>query len=84
MPICFKIKSRRLNFLKYLLSEPSDSLVKQVLEAQMKHPIPNDCGQTFLKDLGEIESDTNMTKVMCKTKVWKWQNILNQITTTLN
>ena len=49
----------------------------------MKHSTPNDWGQTFLKDLGEIELDMNMTKVMSKTKVWKWQNILNQITTTL-
>ena len=38
MPICFIIKCRRLNFLNYILSEPNDSLVKKVLESQMRHP----------------------------------------------
>ena len=46
IPIRFIIKSKRLNFLKYLVSEPSDSLVSQVLEAQLKHPTRNDWGQT--------------------------------------
>ena len=43
MPICFIIKSRRLNFLKYIVSEPNDSLVHQVFDAQIKHPTRNDC-----------------------------------------
>ena len=77
MPIRIIIKSRRLNFLKYIHSEPSESLVKQVLEAQMKHPTPNDWGQTILKDLGEIELDMNMIKVMSKSKAK--QHIKNKL-----
>ena len=73
IPIRFIIKSRRLNFLKYLLVQPCDSLVRQVLEAQLKHPTRNDWGQTIKHDLEEIgleiDDVNNMTKKYFRTFV---------------
>ena len=69
IPIRFIIKSRRLNFLKYILSEPSDSLVYKVLEAQLKHPTRNDWGQSVMKDLKDIDLDMENFKEMSKHKL---------------
>ena len=66
MPIRFIIKSRRLNFLKYIVSEPNDSLVHQVLDAQIKHPTRNDWGQSVLKDLSDIDLNINMLRIRPK------------------
>ena len=71
MPIRFIIKSRRLNFLKYIVSEPNDSLVHQVFDAQIKHPTRNDWGQSVLKDLSDIDLNMNMLENMTKTNLRK-------------
>ena len=66
IPIRFIIKSRRLNFLKYLLDQSSETLVSQVLVAQLTNPTRNDWGQTIKQDLEEIgleiDDVNNMTK----------------------
>ena len=66
MPIGFIIQSRKLIILKYIVSEPSDSLVHQVFEAQLKYPTRNDWGQTVMKDMVDI--DLNMKKLKNMTK----------------
>ena len=66
IPIRFIIKIRRLNFLKYILSQQSESLVLHVLEAQMKHPTRNDWGQTVLKDLKGVDIEIKDLKEMTK------------------
>ena len=43
------------------MSEPTDSLVHQVIEAQLKYPTRNDWGQTVMKDMVDI--DLNMKKL---------------------
>ena len=60
IPIRFIIQSRRLNFFKYLFNQPSDSLVSQVLDAQLKHPSKNDWGETIMKDLEDIGLEEKM------------------------
>ena len=57
---------RRLNFLKYILSQPSESLLAQVLEAQLKHPTRNDWGQTVLNDLKDIGIELKDVKEITK------------------
>ena len=65
-PIRFIIKSRRLNFLKYIMEEPKDSLVHQVLDAQFEQPTRNDWGQTILEDLKDVNLDINAVKNMTR------------------
>ena len=72
IPIRFIIQSRRLNFFKYLLSQPSNTIVSQVLEAQLNHPSRNDWGQTILKDLKDIGLDKTSVKEMSKTQFRKF------------
>ena len=48
------------------MSEPSDSLVNQVFEAQLQYPTRNDWGQTVMKDMVDI--DLNMKKLKNMTK----------------
>ena len=38
LPIRFIIRSRRLNFLHYILNEPENSIIFKVLNAQLKMP----------------------------------------------
>ena len=73
IPIRFIIKSRRLNFLKYLLDQSSETLVNKVLVAQLTNPTRNDWGQTIKHDLEEIgleiDDVNNMTKKNFRTFV---------------
>ena len=72
--IRFIIQSRRLNFLKYLINQPSDSLVSQVLDAQLKHPSRNIWGQTIIKNLEDIGLEKKL-KDMSKPQFWKFVKI---------
>ena len=65
-PARFIIKSRILNFLKHILDEPSDSLIVQVLNAQLKYPTRNDWGQTVIEDLKDVKLDMSAVKHMSK------------------
>ena len=42
LPVSYVIKSRRLNFLHWILSEPENSLVRRFFNAQLSSPIKND------------------------------------------
>ena len=44
------------------MSEPSDSLVHQVLEAQIKYPTRNDWGLSIMKDLSDMDLNIDMLK----------------------
>ena len=50
-PIRSIIRSRRLNFLHYILHEEKQSLVYQFLQAQRQDPVKNDWCQTVLEDM---------------------------------
>ena len=50
-PIRNIIRSRRLNFLHYILHEEEKSLVHSFLTAQIENPVRNDCCQTFVEDM---------------------------------
>ena len=54
-PIRFIIMSRRLMFLHYILNEEDNSLIKQVLQEQIKDPVKNDWILTVREDLEELE-----------------------------
>ena len=54
IPIRFILKSRRLNFLWYILNEKDDSLIKEFLRAQCESPVKGDWVITVLEDLQEL------------------------------
>ena len=51
VPIRFILKSRRLNFLHYILSDREDSLLSNVFRAQCDNPVKGDWVKKDLEDL---------------------------------
>ena len=51
------IKSRRLNFLFYILHENNDSLIRNVFDAQRKSPLKGDWVNTVKEDLESLNID---------------------------
>ena len=62
-PIRNIIRSRRLNFLHYILHEDDQSLIYQFLEAQRLNPVKNDWCQTVVEDLEFFEIDLSMGEI---------------------
>ena len=59
IPVSSIIKSRRLNFLHWLLNEPESSLVRSFLNAQCSSPIRNDWVSQVMEDI--VKLDINLT-----------------------
>ena len=46
VPIRFLVMQRRIGFLHYIMNEDSESLIREVFDAQLAHPLKGDwCGQ---------------------------------------
>ena len=59
LPVSYIIKSRRINFLHWILNEPESSLVRRFLEAQLFSPIRNDWVTQVKEDI--VKLDINLT-----------------------
>ena len=59
IPIRFILKSRRLNFLHYILNESEDALIHEVFNAQCTSPVKGDWVLTVKQDLADL--DINLT-----------------------
>ena len=68
MPIRFILKSRRLNFLLYILSDKEDSLLSNVFRAQCDNPVKGDWVNTIRKDLEELEINLSFEEIKTNTK----------------
>ena len=63
VPIRYKIKERRLNFLWYILNEDDESMINMVLRKQLEIPVPGDWGNSCKKDLEEIGIDMTFNEI---------------------
>ena len=54
-PIRFILMSRRLNFLHYILSQPTDSLLRNVFDAQVDNPIGGDWVTQVEMDIRDLK-----------------------------
>ena len=63
IPIRFILKSRRLNFLWYLLNQKEDSLLHKFFEAQLRHPVKNDWASSVKEDLSELDIDMTFDQI---------------------
>ena len=68
VPIRFILKSRRLNFLHYILSDKEDSLLSNVFKAQCDHPVRGDWVTTVKNDLEELDIKLNFDQIKSHTK----------------
>ena len=71
-PIRYIVKSRRLNFLQYILHEDKSSMLNKFLQIQLNKPTKKDWGSQVKKDIEELELDVkiedieNMPKITFK------------------
>ena len=60
VPIRFLVMQRRIGFLHYILNEDSESLIREVFDAQLAHPLKGDwCGQVK-GDLEKLGLDVSL------------------------
>ena len=69
MPINYILKSRRLNFLWYLLNEKDDSMLKEFFRAQCESPVKGDWVLTVLDDLRELGIQKSFDDICEMTKI---------------
>ena len=55
VPIRYILKSRRLNFLFYILHEDKESLIRKVFNEQINKPLKADWVKTVKKDISDLE-----------------------------
>ena len=55
IPIRFILMSRRLNFLHYILNQPTDSLLRNVFDAQVDNPIGGDWVTQVEMDIRDLK-----------------------------
>ena len=63
LPIRFIIKSRRIMFLHYILSEDDNSLMLKFFKAQLENPSPGDWAVQVQEDLEEIDMNITMEEI---------------------
>ena len=68
VPIRYLLKSRRLNFLYYILSDKEDSLLSNVFRAQCNHPLKGDWVTTVKSDLEELDIELDFDQIKAQTK----------------
>ena len=76
-PIRNILKSRRLNFLHYILHEDKKSLIYTFLKAQLSEPTKQDWGETILKDIDEFEMNLSLDEIERMTKP-KFQSLVKK------
>ena len=54
LPIQYIIKSRRINYLYYLLNSPKGEMLRNVFEAQIRNPLKDDWVNIVKKDLEDF------------------------------
>ena len=68
IPVRFILKSRRLNFLHYILNDKEDSLLSNVFRAQCDIPVKSDWITTVKEDLKELNINLSFHQIRVQTK----------------
>ena len=76
-PIRNIIRSRRLNFLHYILHEEKESLIYKFLKAQLSEPTSKDWGQTVLQDIEEFDMNLSLDDIE-KMSEFTFQNLVKK------
>ena len=76
-PLKYVIIAKRLNFLKYILSESTTTLIRQVYDVLKQESRKGDFVYLVQKDLHEINMEMSDEQIHPFTNL-KWQNIVKQ------
>ena len=75
IPARFEIQKMRLLYLKYILEENEESLLRKFLELQMEEPIKGDWASTCFQDLQQLEISESLDEIKRMSKS-KFTNML--------
>jgi hypothetical protein len=75
IPARFEVQKMRLLYLKYILEQPEESLLKKFLLLQFEKPSRGDWASTCLEDLKELDISLSLEEIKKMTK-YKFSNIL--------
>ena len=67
-PARFEIQKRRLLYLKYILEQPEDSLIKKIFNLQISEPTRGDWASTFQEDLTSLKITLSHKEIQKMTK----------------
>ena len=77
VPARFEIQKMRLLFLKYILQQSDDSILKRFLKLQLDHKTNGDWASTCLKDLKDLKITESLEEIKSMNKN-KFTNILKE------
>ena len=63
LPIRYVLMNMRLNYLQYILKQNSESLVKNVLNAQINFPAPHDWINTVRNDMEHLNINLSLENI---------------------
>ena len=75
VPARFEVQKMRLLYLKYILEENEESLLRKFLQLQMEEPTKGDWASTCLEDLQQLEIVESLDEIKKMSKS-KFTNIL--------
>ena len=79
IPLEFIIKSRRLNFLHYILTRKENDLLKNFFKVQSKYPVKNDWVHTVKEALRELKINLNFDEIQEQSK-FSFSNLVKKQT----
>ena len=77
LPVKYVIMSKRLKFLKYLLDENDDSMIRKVYETQKSESRKGDFVHQIKADMKEIGLEIKDTEIIKYNKT-KWSKTVNE------
>ena len=76
-PARFEIQKLRLLYLKYILEQNEDSVLRKTLQLQIENPCRGDWGSTCINDLKELDITLSLQEIRTLTKS-KFSSILKE------
>ena len=68
-PARFQIQKMRLLYLKYILDQEEESILKKFLNLQFQEPVRRDWASTVMSDLSELEINLSLEEIKNMTKM---------------
>ena len=69
IPIRLIMRSKRMNFLHYILNQPEKSTLKQILNQQIENPNPKDWIKMVEMDMKVLKIDLSLTEIKSMSKL---------------
>ena len=76
LPVKYVLIAKRLKFLKYILNESTESMIRKVYTEQKKDSKKGDFISQIKQDMKDVQLDIEDEEVETMS-TWKWKNVIN-------